>query len=37
MRLPFGLDFKSIVVTLVFVYLVWPFAQQFMASRTASE
>lgn len=36
MRLPFGLDLKSIIVTLAFVYFVIPWVMGFMASRSNS-
>lgn len=36
MRLPFGLDLKTIVVTLAFVYFIIPWVMGFMASRNAS-
>jgi hypothetical protein len=30
MRLPFGLDFKSVVVTIIFVYFVMPWVLSFV-------
>lgn len=33
MRLPFGLDLKSIIVTVVFVYLVLPFVTGWLGGR----
>lgn len=33
MRLPFGLDLKTVLVTLAVIYFVVPFALRFMASK----
>lgn len=36
MRLPFGLDLKTVIVTLVLVFVVWPFVSNMLASRKSS-
>lgn len=33
MRLPFGLDLKSIVLTVVFMMFVWPWIMGFIARQ----
>lgn len=33
MRLPFGLDLKTMIVTILFLYVVLPFLMRFWASR----
>lgn len=37
MRLPFGLDLKTIVVVLLVMYFVIPFATRFLASKQATK
>lgn len=37
MRLPFGLDVKTIVVVLVVIFFVLPFAQRMLASRQTAK
>lgn len=37
MRLPFGLDLKTVIVTLVLVFVVWPFVANMLSSRKTAE
>lgn len=37
MRLPFGLDLKSVLITLAVIYFVLPFALRMWASKTAAK
>jgi antibiotic biosynthesis monooxygenase (ABM) superfamily enzyme len=35
MKLPFGLDLKTLIVTIVVMYFIVPYVQSFLAARTA--
>jgi hypothetical protein len=37
MRLPFGLDLKTVIVTLVLAFVVWPFVTNMLSSRKKAE
>ncbi len=35
MKLPFGLDLKTLIVTIIAMYFVVPYVQSFLAARSA--
>ena len=35
MKLPFGLDLKTLIVTIIVMYFVVPYVQSFIAARSA--
>ena len=37
MRLPFGLDLKSVLITVAVIYFVLPFALRLWANKTATK
>lgn len=37
MRLPFGIDLKSVVITVALIYFVLPFVLRLWASKTAAK
>ena len=37
MKLPFGLDLKTLIVTIVVMYFVVPYVQSFLAARSAKD
>lgn len=36
MRLPFGLDLKTVIVTILFMMFVWPLLMGFLGGRKAA-
>lgn len=36
MRLPFGIDLKSVVITVAIIYFVLPFAMRMLAGRNTA-